>query len=266
MTDFCPKCGKKADDCEKVCSVCGSEITSISQDIEKNKYENKKNSINFVKKTLIIVLLAGIFIVGFNIMDRYFNAGKNIANTANAQKSELKILKRTNEKLYNENNEYEDDEAIKKESVESESDEQDGELSEESIAENKSKDLKSPVLHKKEKYIKMMEKLDREVSEQADSELDGDQERLLNYTSKIYKKYDTLLNMIYGEIISSLEDEELEELKHEEIEWIKKKEEMASSSVGSENTTESDENWVYFDSLATSTKDRCYYLIHKYMD
>lgn len=40
---------------------------------------------------------------------------------------------------------------------------------------------------------------------------------------------------------------------------------MASYAVGSEDTSESDENWAYFDSLATSTKDRCYYLIHKYM-
>lgn len=263
MTDFCPKCGKKADNGEKICSVCGSEITSISQYVEKNKYGNKKSSINFIKKASITVLLAGVFIIGFNVLDRYFNAGKNIANTANAQKSELKILKRTNEKLYNENNE--DEEVIKNEKMISESDEHDGELSEEGI-ENRSSDFKSPVLHKKEKYMKMMAKLDKEVSEQADSELDGDQERLLNYTSKIYKKYDTLLNMIYGDIISSLEDEDLEKLKHEEIEWIKKKEEIASSSVGSENTTESDENWVYFDSLATSTKDRCYYLIHKYMD
>ena len=43
------------------------------------------------------------------------------------------------------------------------------------------------------------------------------------------------------------------------------KDEMASYAVGSEDTSESDENWAYFDSLATSTKDRCHYLIHKYM-
>lgn len=111
----------------------------------------------------------------------------------------------------------------------------------------------------------MMDELDKEAIELADEELNGNQEKLLNYTSKIYKKYDTLLNMIYSDISAALENGELEELKSDEIDWINKKDEMASYAVGSEDTSESDENWAYFDSLATSTKDRCYYLIHKYM-
>ena len=37
MTDFCPKCGKKAEDGEKVCPICGEEMTSISQENDNNK-------------------------------------------------------------------------------------------------------------------------------------------------------------------------------------------------------------------------------------
>ena len=117
----------------------------------------------------------------------------------------------------------------------------------------------------KEKYMKIMSDLNTEVDQMADSELNGEEESLLNYTSKIYKKYDTVLNMIYSDITSSLENGELEKLKKDEIAWIKEKDATASTAVGSEDTSESDENWVYFDSLATSTKDRCYYLIHTYM-
>ena len=113
--------------------------------------------------------------------------------------------------------------------------------------------------------MNIMSDLNTEVDQMADSELNGEEESLLNYTSKIYKKYDTVLNMIYSDITSSLENGELEKLKKDEIAWIKEKDATASTAVGSEDTSESDENWVYFDSLATSTKDRCYYLIHTYM-
>lgn len=255
MTDFCPKCGKKAEDGEKVCPVCGEKITSISQDTGNNKKESGKNIINLFKNIIIGAVVLLVLFVGCTVAARYFNAGKNIANTVNTQKSELKILKKPSEKRY----EASDDA--------SKGDEQSGksEKSGEEKAEEEIKHSENPALQKKDKYISMISELDEEARELADSEINGNQEKLLDYTSKIYKKYDTLLNMIYSDISASLEGEDLEKLKDDEIEWINKKDEMASYAVGSENTSESDENWAYFDSLATSTKDRCYYLIHKYM-
>ena len=265
MTNFCPNCGKKADEDEKRCSVCGEEIASLSQDSESKKGKNKID-IKIKLLTLVAIVCIGFF--GFNIISRYFNAGKNIENTANSQKSELKILKRPSQTSYEDSDE---DDIVKKESSsdktkENEEENEQSTIESHSIEEKEISEKKSShVLQKKERYLKIMSELNQEVKEMADSELNGDEERLLNYTSKIYKKYDTVLNVIYSDITSSLENEELEKLKQDENEWIKTKEEMASSSVGSEDTSESDENWVYFDSLATSTKDRCYYLIHHYM-
>lgn len=261
MTDFCPKCGKKAEDGEKICSVCGEEMANISQDVEKNKRDNKNNRNKLIGNTFAIVSIIVVLFLGINVGVRYFNAGKNIANSTKSQKSELKILKRPSGSTYDKS---EEDDIVKKE-VSTEERHEEGSSKDENSSENKNQNEKNPVLKKKDKYMKIMADLDKEVRELADSDLNGNQEELLNYTSKIYKKYDTVLNMIYGDITSALENEELEELKKEENDWIQKKEEMASYDVGTEDTTESDENWAYFDSLATSTKERCYYLIYNYM-
>lgn len=257
MTDFCPNCGKKAEDGEKICPVCGGKITSISQDNENNKKERGKNRINLFKNIIVGAVLVLTLFVSCTVAARYFNAGKNIANTVNTQKSELKILKKTSEKQYDVSGESATDK-----------DEEKSNNSKDKIDKNTEDEIRNSEnlgLRKKDEYMSLMSELDKETRELADKELNGNQEKLLDYTSKIYKKYDTLLNMIYSDISAVLENEELEELKQDELEWINKKDEMASYAVGSEDTSESDENWAYFDSLATSTKDRCYYLIHKYM-
>lgn len=257
MTDFCPNCGKKAEDGEKVCPVCGGKITSISQDNDDNKKERGKNRINLFKNIIIGAVLVLALFVSCTVAARYFNAGKNIANTVNTQKSELKILKKPSEKQYDVSGESATDK-----------DEEKSNNSKDKIdkkTEDEIRNSENLGLRKKDEYMALMSELDKETRELADKELNGNQEKLLDYTSKIYKKYDTLLNMIYSDISAALENEELEELKQDELEWIDKKDEMASYAVGSEDTSESDENWAYFDSLATSTKDRCYYLIHKYM-
>lgn len=248
MTDFCPKCGKKAEKDEELCSVCGEKITSLSQ--EKKNNRKNKIKINILNKIIFLILLVSVLYLGIGITYRYFNAGKNIESNKNNQKSELKILKDISGK-------YKEDESntnIKsKKNIDLEKVEQ---------TESKEK----ATINKKEKYLKMMNNLDIEVEKTANLELDGGEEKLLDYTSKIYKKYDTVLNMIYQEISSKLDSEKAQELKEDEIEWINKKDEIASKAVGSDNTTESEENWVYFDSLATSTKERCYYLINTYMN
>ncbi len=258
MTDFCPKCGKKAEDGEKVCPICGEEMTSISQENDNNKKERGKNRINLFRNIIISVVVLVVLFISCTVVARYFNAGKNLANTVNTQKSELKILKKTSEKQY---------EVSGEPATEKDDEEENGksEAEGEKKAEEEIKRSENLGLQKKDKYLSMMDELDKEARELADAELNGNQEKLLDYTSKIYKKYDTLLNMIYSDISAALENGELEELKNDEIEWINKKDEMASYAVGSEDTSESDENWAYFDSLATSTKDRCHYLIHKYM-
>lgn len=233
-------------------------MTSISQENDNNKKERGKNRINLFRNIIISVVVLVVLFISCTVVARYFNAGKNIANTVNTQKSELKILKKTSEKQYE----------VSGEPATEKDDEEENDKSEaegEKKAEEEIKRSENLGLQKKDKYLSMMDELDKEARELADAELNGNQEKLLDYTSKIYKKYDTLLNMIYSDISAALENGELEELKNDEIEWINKKDEMASYAVGSEDTSESDENWAYFDSLATSTKDRCHYLIHKYM-
>ena len=225
---------------------------------DNNKKERGKNRINLFRNIIISVVVLVVLFISCTVVARYFNAGKNIANTVNTQKSELKILKKTSEKQY---------EVSGEPATEKDDEEENGksEAEGENKAEEEIKRSENLGLQKKDKYLSMMDELDKEARELADAELNGNQEKLLDYTSKIYKKYDTLLNMIYSDISAALENGELEELKNDEIEWINKKDEMASYAVGSEDTSESDENWAYFDSLATSTKDRCHYLIHKYM-
>lgn len=259
MTDFCPKCGKKADENEKICSICGEKITSLSSDKKNEKRNNIKNKISFINKIVTSVVVISLLYVGGNIVSRYFNAGKNIESNKNNQKSELKILKNSGVKENKE--EIHINEKVKKANNK---EKEELEKEENSISPIE-KEENTPVLDKKEEYMEIIRTLDNEVEKAANIELDGGEEKLLDYTSKIYKRYDVLLNMIYQDISSNLNNKELEALKEDEILWINKKDEIASSAVGSENTTESDENWVYFDSLATSTKERCYYLINKYM-
>lgn len=87
MTDFCPKCGKKAEDGEKVCPICGEEMTSISQENDNNKKERGKNRINLFRNIIISVVVLVVLFISCTVVARYFNAGKNIANTVNTQKS-----------------------------------------------------------------------------------------------------------------------------------------------------------------------------------
>ena len=79
-----------------------------------------------------------------------------------------------------------------------------------------------------------------------------------------YQAWDDMLNEIYALLKTQLSSSEMKALKNEEINWIHYRDKTA------ENTAYvyeggSDYSAVYNNSLATTTKDRCYELVNNYM-
>lgn len=79
-----------------------------------------------------------------------------------------------------------------------------------------------------------------------------------------YRRWDNALNEIYNLLKTQLSSSDMKQLKEEEIQWISNKEKKAKEdSLEFKGGTM--ESLVYINSLAKTTKDRCYELVEKYM-
>lgn len=79
-----------------------------------------------------------------------------------------------------------------------------------------------------------------------------------------YERWDVALNEIYGVLKTQLSKTEMSKLEKEEIQWIKDKEAEADK-VSKEWEGGTGQNGAIMSSLASTTKDRCYELVNKYM-
>lgn len=79
-----------------------------------------------------------------------------------------------------------------------------------------------------------------------------------------YEKWDTALNEIYTVLKGQLSSSDMKNLHNEEIEWISNRDAKAKKA-SSEMQGGTMEPVIYTNSLAESTKDRCYELVEKYM-
>jgi len=79
-----------------------------------------------------------------------------------------------------------------------------------------------------------------------------------------YERWDAILNEIYGVLKTQLSKTEMSKLEKEEVQWIKDKEAEADK-VSKEWEGGTGQNGAIMSSLASTTKDRCYELVNKYM-
>lgn len=79
-----------------------------------------------------------------------------------------------------------------------------------------------------------------------------------------YKRWDAALNEIYGVLKGQLSASDMKKLQSEEIQWISNRDAKAKEA-SSEMKGGTMEPVIYVNSLADTTKQRCYELVEKYM-
>lgn len=84
------------------------------------------------------------------------------------------------------------------------------------------------------------------------------------HANERYKQWDAALNEIYGVLKGQLSASNMKNLQNEEIQWIKKRDAKAKED-SAEMKGGTMEHILYINSLAQSTKERCYELVDKYM-
>lgn len=85
-----------------------------------------------------------------------------------------------------------------------------------------------------------------------------------DHANERYKQWDSALNEIYNILKMQLSASDMNKLQNEEIQWIKNRDAKAKED-SSEMKGGTMEPVLYADSLAQSTKERCYELVDKYM-
>lgn len=230
MTRFCSKCGKKAGKDEYICDECGENIIDLSNDKSDNKEEKKDFAYDALKILTVIALVIMILISAAAALGRYYNVSKNRELKVFEQTAGVRILKDID---YNEIDIH-------------------GE--------------KLKILSKKEEYMSKLKETDKYVQKNIKdniSSIEGD--KLVKYTGDAYNRYDTLLNEIYSNIVSNMDEEEASKLRDDERKWIVYKENKSTEGMESDEYSDSENKWVYFDYLAVYTRQRCYELIERYM-
>ena len=82
--------------------------------------------------------------------------------------------------------------------------------------------------------------------------------------SQEYERWDAALNEIYGVLKTQLSKAEMSSLEKEEVQWIKDKQAKAEASAADFNGG-TGASLAFTSSVASTTKDRCYELVNKYM-
>ncbi|MCI9978122.1 DUF1311 domain-containing protein [Clostridioides difficile] len=130
---------------------------------------------------------------------------------------------------------------------------------------NKIKENKTELVQnsqsKKDEYLKKLKRIEDEVSKIS---YDGDTLQMKEASSKVFKKWDNVLNEIYGVLKSQLSSSEMESLKEEQRQWI------AIRDAGAEESASEFEGGTMYDleyteALSRQTQQRCYDLVNTYM-
>lgn len=128
----------------------------------------------------------------------------------------------------------------------------------------KKKEVK--VQSRKQEYKNKLANIDKELksSKEAKEAESGVTNAMRIYANKQYESWDKALNEIYGVLKQQLSADEMKKLNTEEVQWIKEKEAKAKKAA-SEFEGGTFASVAYSDSLAQTTKARCYELVDKYM-
>jgi len=116
---------------------------------------------------------------------------------------------------------------------------------------------------KKQTYIDKLDKIQAGLKD-LDKLYAGNTLETKGAAGEEYDRWDAALNEIYGVLKTQLSKSDMSKLEKEEIQWIKDKEAKAKkASLEFEGGT--GEQLAYTASLASTTKERCYELVNKYM-
>ncbi|KAA8671368.1 DUF1311 domain-containing protein [Clostridium sp. HV4-5-A1G] len=117
--------------------------------------------------------------------------------------------------------------------------------------------------NKKQEYINKLDNIELGFKDFNNTEKTA--EDMMNHANERYKQWNAALDEIYYDILKGQSSpSEIENLQNEEIQWTDKRDAKAEedSSKMKGGTMES---ILYTNSLAQSTKERCYELVDKYM-
>jgi uncharacterized protein YecT (DUF1311 family) len=117
--------------------------------------------------------------------------------------------------------------------------------------------------NKKQEYINKLDNIESGFKDFSNTEKTT--EDMIDHANERYKQWNAALNEIYYDILKEQSSSsEMENLQNEEIQWLDERDARAKedSSKMKGGTMES---VLYTNSLAQSTKERCYELLDKYM-
>lgn len=122
------------------------------------------------------------------------------------------------------------------------------------------------VQSRKQEYKNKLANIDKELksSKEAKEAESGVTYAMKIYANKQYESWDKALNEIYSVLKQQLPADEMKKVQAEEIQWIKEKEDKAKKAA-SEFEGGTFAGVAYSDSLAQTTKARCYELVDRYM-
>lgn len=132
------------------------------------------------------------------------------------------------------------------------------------LAETEKEKNKEKKVSKKEEYRVKLDKIQLELKALDEKDASGTTLYMREAANERYKRWDDALNEIYGVLKGQLSASDMKKLQSEEIKWIsnrdaKAKEESSSMKGGTMEPV------IYMNSMANTTKNRCYELVEKYM-
>ena len=130
------------------------------------------------------------------------------------------------------------------------------------VSEEKKKDT-TVEESKKQIYLDKLDKIKAGLKD-LDELYAGNTVEMTGAANQEYERWDAALNEIYGVLKSQLSKTEMSKLEKEEVQWIKDKQAKAEASA-SEWEGGTGASFAFASSLASTTKDRCYELVNKYM-
>lgn len=117
----------------------------------------------------------------------------------------------------------------------------------------------------KQIYLDKLNELEANLNISLKEEYDsGITLEMIEAASEEYEKWDEMLNEVYLKLAEQLSETEMNSLTEEELNWIKIRDEK-SEAADDKFEGGSIAPFLRIDSLAKSTKERCYELVNNYM-
>lgn len=194
-------------------------------------FKDRPNRTKIVMSILFIIITGFIFVKDINKED------KNVAEQR--QTKEYNESSKGDESLEEKDKKYEDN--------------SENEVESSKQAQN--------IQNEKYEYIQKLDSIENEVNGIV---YDGSMAEMKEQSSKVLKKWDDELNEIYGVLKSQLSSDEMASLKEEQLQWIASRDAIAEKEAH-EYEGGTMEGLQYTETLARTTKDRCYELVNTYM-